>query len=156
MQENAWVHSVRLPKLVALSSAPLSLSLTVSFVRAGKGRDETTIRRGVRREQHCNSATRRPHVLRGSALRRRQVGPRHPPAATRQETAAPQQVRPSDAEPARFAGNFFSPSTSFSFYCLQQQKDTRLPVELLTELRLGALFTFYLCLLFTFFLFSSS
>jgi len=102
-----------------LSSA---LSLTVSFVRAGKGRDETTIRRGVRREQHCNSATRRPHVLRGSALRRRQVGPRHPPAATRQETAAPQQVRPPGAEPARFAGNSFRHPPCFLFiYCLQQQ-----------------------------------
>ena len=54
-------------------------ALTVSFVRAGKGWDETIRRDGREgpreQEQHCNSATRRPHALRGTALRRRQVGP---------------------------------------------------------------------------------
>jgi len=148
MQENAWVHSVRLPKLVALSSAPLSLSDRIFCSRREGMRwdDQTRWEGGTEGAratlQQCHATTTRSQRHRPEE---QTGGPAPTPAATRQETAAPQQVRPPGAEPARFAGNSFLHPPCFLFiYCLQQQKqqDTRLPGELLPELRLTLLGAF--------------
>jgi hypothetical protein len=116
MQENGPFRSVaQVVGGAQLSSHGRSQTgaLTVSFVGAAKGRDETIRFRRDGREQeqqwHATTTTRTPR----QHLVSRTGGPAPSPAATRQETAAPQQVRPSGAEPARFAGNFFSSHLGF-------------------------------------------